>query len=101
MLTFIQSSNFSDWLNDLSDDIARVRILDRLTKATLGHFGDCEPVGEGVSEMRIHAGAGYRVYFVRTGSVVYVLLCGGNKSSQKRDIATAKKMARELKKDAK
>jgi putative addiction module killer protein len=101
MLTFIQSSAFSNWLETLTDNIARVRILDRLTKATLGHFGDCEPIGGGVSEMRIHVGAGYRLYFVRTGSVVYVLLCGGNKSSQKRDIATAKKLARELKKDTK
>jgi putative addiction module killer protein len=61
-------------------------------------FGDCEPVGEGVSEMRIHVGGGYRVYYVRTGSTVYVLLAGGVKASQTKDIAKAKKMARELKK---
>jgi putative addiction module killer protein len=62
----------------------------------LGNFGDCEPVGEGVSEMRVHVGAGYRVYFVRTGAIVYVLLTGGDKSSQRRDIARAKSMARAL-----
>ena len=101
MLTFIRSNLFINWIDGLSDDIAKARILNRLANAKLGHFGDCEPVGKGVSEMRIHAGAGYRVYFMRTGSVVYVLLCGGSKSTQKRYIATAKKLARELKKDAK
>lgn len=101
MLTFVQSSTFADWLEGLSDDVARVRILDRLTKASLGHFGDCEPIGEGVSEMRIHVGAGYRLYFVRTGTVVYVLLCGGNKSTQKRDIVTAKKLAQNIRQGAK
>jgi putative addiction module killer protein len=71
--------------------------LARLRSATFGNFGDCEPVGEGVSEMRVHVGPGYRVYFVRTGASAYVLLTGGNKSSQPQDIARAKRMARELK----
>jgi putative addiction module killer protein len=62
-----------------------------------GAFGDCQAVGEGVSEMRVHVGPGYRVYFVRTGATVYVLLTGGDKSSQKQDIARAKSMARALK----
>ena len=62
-----------------------------------GYIRDCEPVGEGVSEMRVHHGPGYRVYFVRNGLMVYVLLCGGDKASQRRDIKTAKSMARELK----
>jgi putative addiction module killer protein len=100
MLTFITSSVFADWLDGLSDNIAKANILNRLARAKLGNFGDCEPVGEGVFEMRIHSGAGYRVYYVRTGSVVYVLLCGGNKATQKRDIATAKKLARDFKKEA-
>jgi putative addiction module killer protein len=69
----------------------RPRILARLRSAMLGNFGDCEPVGEGVSEMRIHVGQGYRVYFVRMGPTIYVLLTGGDKSSQKNDIARAKK----------
>jgi len=97
MNTFIQSSNFSSWLAALSDQKAKARVLARIQSAAFGNFGDCEPVGEGVSEMRIHVGAGYRVYFVRTGSTVYVLLAGGDKSSQKKDIARAKKMAQELK----
>jgi putative addiction module killer protein len=87
----------SDWLNSLKDQKAKARILHRLSQAALGNFGDCEPVGEGVSEMRIHHGPGFRVYFVRHGAAVYVLLCGGDKSSQRRDIARAKRMARELK----
>jgi putative addiction module killer protein len=69
----------------------------RLRSATLGNFGDCEAVGQGISEMRIHAGPGYRVYYTRTGSTVYVLLAGGAKASQTKDIAKAKQMARELK----
>jgi putative addiction module killer protein len=95
--TFIRSSDFDAWLSGLADQKAKARILARLRSATFGNFGDCEPVGEGVSEMRFHFGPGYRVYFVRTGTTVYVLLAGGDKSSQKQDIAHAKNMARKLK----
>jgi putative addiction module killer protein len=70
--TFVRSSDFDAWLSNLVDQKAKARILARLASATFGNFGDCEPVGEGVSEMRIHAGAGYRVYYTRTGSTVYV-----------------------------
>jgi putative addiction module killer protein len=97
MNTLIRSSVFSDWLNGLKDQKTRARILHRLSQASLGNFGDCEPVGEGVSEMRIHHGPGIRVYFVGHGPAVYVLLGGGDKSSQRRDIARAKRMAKELK----
>jgi len=97
MNTLIQSSVFSGWLRALSDDVAKAHILRRISSAELGNFGDCEPVGEGVSEMRVHHGPGYRVYFIRRGGAIYVLLCGGNKSSQNRDIKRAKQMARELK----
>jgi len=97
MLTIVGSSDFDAWLSALADSKAKARILARLRSATLGNFGDCKPVGEGVSEMRVHVGPGYRVYFTRTGSSVYVLLIGGDKSSQQRDIARAKRMARELK----
>src|SRR5208283_4659469 len=97
MYNLIQSSVFDAWLSALTDPKAKARILARLRSAMLGNFGDCEPVGEGVSEMRIPVGAGYRVYYVRTGTTVYVLLTGGNKSSQKKDITLAKKMAREFK----
>jgi putative addiction module killer protein len=83
----------------LADLRARSRILTRLDRASLGNFGNCEPIGEGVSEMRIDVGAGYRVYFVRESGEVYVLLMGGDKSSQKRDIRTALAMARQLKQE--
>jgi putative addiction module killer protein len=97
MYTFVRSSDFDAWLSELAHPKAKARILARLRSAALGNFGDCEPVGEGVWEMRVHVGAGYRVYFVRTGATVYVLLTGGDKSSQQPDIAHAKRMARELK----
>jgi putative addiction module killer protein len=96
--TLLRSSDFDEWLSHLADQKAKARILLRLRNATLGNFGDCEAVGEGVSEMRVHVGAGYRIYYARTGSIVYVLLAGGTKASQTKDIAKAKRMARELKK---
>jgi len=95
--TLLRSSDFDAWLSHLADQKAKARILARITSATFGNFSDCESVGEGVSEMRIHVGAGYQVYYTRTGSTVYVLLAGGVKASQTKDIAKAKRMARELK----
>jgi putative addiction module killer protein len=95
--TLLRSPDFDAWLSLLADQKAKARILARLTSAALGNFGDCESVGEGVSEMRVHVGAGYRVYYKRTGSTMYVLLAGGVKASQAKDIAKAKRMARELK----
>jgi putative addiction module killer protein len=97
--TLLRSSDFDAWLTRVADQKAKARILARLRSATFGNFGDCEPVGEGVSEMRIHVGAGYRVYYTRTGSTVYVLLAGGKKASQTKDIAKAKTMAREFKRE--
>lgn len=97
MNTFHRTGEFDDWLAALKDRIGRARIVQRLDSAADGNFGDCEPVGEGVSEMRLHFGPGYRVYFTRIGEVVYLLLIGGDKSSQKRDIKRALEMARELK----
>jgi putative addiction module killer protein len=97
MNSFLRSAGFDAWLSGLADQKAKARILARLRSASLGNFGDCEPVGEGVSEMRIHFGPGYRVYFVRTQASVYVLLAGGDKSSQRRDIERAKDLARQLK----
>ena len=95
MFQLIRSSEFDRWLRQLPDSAGKARILARLRSAGFGNFGDCKPVGEGVSEMRIHAGPGYRVYFMRAGSVVYLLLNGGDKSSQSRDIAQAKDIARQ------
>ncbi len=96
MNTFLRSPEFDAWLSGMGDFRAKARILARLRSATLGNFGDCEPVGGGVSEMRIHVGPGYRLYFARIGATVYVLLCGGDKAAQKRDIQRAKRMAGEL-----
>ncbi|MFA9439417.1 type II toxin-antitoxin system RelE/ParE family toxin [Uliginosibacterium sp. sgz301328] len=96
MNTINQTSEFSTWLRELKDLAARAAIITRVQRAEAGTFGDCEPVGEGVSEMRIHVGAGYRVYFVQRGKRIYLLLCGGDKSSQKRDIKRAKEMARNI-----
>lgn len=97
MNTLLRSAEFDAWLSALTDAKAKARILHRLLSAALGNFGDCEPVGEGISELRIHVGPGYRIYFIRRGGTVYLLLCGGNKATQKRDIARAKRMARDIK----
>lgn len=96
MNTFLTTAEFDTWLSKLRDPIAKARIAIRIRSAELGNFGDCEPVGDGVSEMRIHTGAGYRVYYTRRGQVVYLLLCGGNKSSQQRDIKHAKTLLKNL-----
>jgi putative addiction module killer protein len=95
--SLLVTPEFEQWLGNMRDAKGKARILSRMDSAALGNFGDCQPVGEGVSEMRIHFGPGYRVYFMRRGSSVYVLLIGGDKSTQKRDIRRAHKMARELK----
>jgi putative addiction module killer protein len=97
MFTLIRSSLFNQWLASMADQKGKARILARLASAALGNFGDCEPVGEGVSEMRVHYGPGYRVYFVRNGATVYLLLTGGDKASQRRDIKRAKELAKALK----
>jgi putative addiction module killer protein len=96
MNTFQRTDTFDAWLAELKDKKAKARILARIRSAEAGNLGDCEPVGEGVSEMRIHYGPGYRVYFTRIGSVVYLLLSGGDKSSQSRDIRRAIQMKRAI-----
>jgi putative addiction module killer protein len=97
MKAIIQTDTYSSWFNNLRDIQARARIDARIRRAQLGNFGDVEPVGEGVSEMRIHHGAGYRVYFIQRGDEVVILLAGGDKSTQPKDIKTALFLARELK----
>ncbi len=97
MNTFLRSEIFDIWLTKLKDKAGRARILHRIRSAEQGNFGDCEPVGEGVSEMRIHVGPGYRVYFTQRGKRIYLLLLGGDKSSQRRDIRQAIELAQALK----
>ena len=80
---------FTDWLNTLRDRQAKARILARLERLEAGNFGDCEPCREGVSELRVHWGAGYRVYYARVGKAVILLLVGGDKRTQNADIGRA------------
>jgi putative addiction module killer protein len=97
MIEVRRTADFDTWLRDLRDRAARARILVRIDRLALGNAGDVKPVGEGVSELRIAYGPGYRVYFVRHGAIVVVLLCGGDKSSQSHDIARAIALAKEWK----
>ncbi len=87
---------FSKWLAELRDVRAKARILARLDSARLGNLGDSKRIGGGLNEMRVDVGPGYRLYFIRRQTYVVVLLCGGDKSTQQRDIARAKSMMREL-----
>jgi putative addiction module killer protein len=91
-----QTDVFADWYAELRDRDARARIATRIRRLSLCNPGDVKPVGGGVSEMRIDYGPGYRVYFVRRGETVFVLLCGGDKRSQDGDIARALELAREI-----
>ena len=93
-MTVVETLAFSRWLSSLEDVKGRARIVARIR--LLGHFGDCESVGEGVSELRVHFGPGYRVYLSRRGADVVVLLCGGDKGSQARDIRAAQALAKEI-----
>ena len=81
---------FEQWYDSLKDKVTKVRIRRRLDRVELGNFGDTESVGEGIYELRLHFGSGYRVYFARVGNTVMVLIGGGDKSSQNTDIAQAK-----------
>jgi putative addiction module killer protein len=84
------SSPFLEWIATLRDQMAKARIAARMRQIESGNFGDSKPVGEGVTELRIHVGAGYRVYLGRHGQNWVILLCGGDKDSQQKDIARAK-----------
>lgn len=96
MSIFLRTSEFDAWLKGLRDPIATARIAARIRSAEAGNFGDCAPVGDGVSEMRIHVGPGYRLYYCRRGEVIYLLLCAGDKSSQSKDILKAKTLLKGL-----
>jgi putative addiction module killer protein len=96
MLDLRATSEFTNWLDKLRDMRARARVQVRIERLALGNPGDVRPVGEGVSELRIDYGPGYRVYFARRGEVVIVLLAGGDKTTQPADIALALRLARGL-----
>lgn len=90
---------FTKWLDSLRNMQARSRILARLSRLEDGNFGDVQPIGEGVSELRIYCGPGYRIYFTQRGNNVVLLLVGGDKSTQSKDIKTALHLARNLEED--
>jgi putative addiction module killer protein len=96
MLEIRQTETFATWFRSLRDRRARARVQVRIDRLSLGNPGDVKPVGEGVSELRIDYGPGYRLYFVRRGETVIVLLAGGNKRTQAHDIDIALKLARTL-----
>jgi len=91
-----QTLIFQKWFRDLRDLRARAQIIRRIERAQVGNLGDVEPVGDGVSEMRIHYGPGYRVYFLQRGQDVIFLLSGGDKTSQRRDISAAIRLSKEI-----
>lgn len=95
MAELIQSSVFSTWLANLKDRQAKGRIQSRLDRLANGNPGDVKPIGEGLSEMRIDYGPGYRLYYMQRGQELIVLLCGGDKRTQDRDIKEAKRIAKE------
>jgi putative addiction module killer protein len=97
MIEIIRTDTFDHWLRDLRDARARARITARIRRLSLGNPGDVKPIGKGISEMRIDYGPGYRVYYIAKGPIVVVLLCGGDKGSQSRDIELAKSIAAQWK----
>ncbi len=96
MYTVRLTQDFQDWLDALKDRRAQLRIAARLRLAEAGSLGDWKPVAGSISEMRIDSGPGFRLYFTRRENIVVVLLCGGDKSSQKRDISRAQRIAKDL-----
>lgn len=98
MMDIRKTDIFVKWLDNLKDRRARARVLARIDRLEMGYFGDVRPVGEGVSELRIFYGPGYRVYFIQHNSVLVILLSGGDKQSQQMDIAKAKKTAKKIEK---
>jgi putative addiction module killer protein len=96
MIEVRQTEIFKNWFKHLKDRKAKARVQARIDRIEIGNVGDVASVGEGVRELRIHYGPGYRVYFVQRGQVVVILLSGGDKSSQDSDIKKAKEIARQL-----
>lgn len=96
MIEIRKTEHFANWLDNLRDIQAKARVLVRIERLASGNAGDVKPVGEGVSEMRISYDPGYRIYFIQRGSELIVLLAGGDKSSQSRDIKTAIRLAQNV-----
>ncbi len=97
MKTILRTEIFDQWLRKLKDSRGKARIIERIRSAERGNFGDSKSIGNGVFEMRINFGPGYRVYYSRIGDIVYVLLCGGSKRNQQRDITKAQDLVQLLK----
>jgi len=96
MIEIRETDEYASWFGGLRDAVAKARVLMRIRRIALGNFGDVKPVGDGISELRIDHGPGYRVYIIQQGETVVILLAGGDKSSQRRDIERAKRLARDL-----
>lgn len=96
MFEVLTTDEFDHWLSDLADERIRTKIASRVARLRFGNPGDVRPVGAGVSEMRVHHGPGYRVYYKQTQKTIIVILCGGDKSTQDGDIKRAKEMAAQL-----
>ena len=96
MIEVRRTDIFMEWIDDFRDVQARARIAKRIDRLALGNFGDAKSVGGAVFELRFDFGPGYRIYYTRLGNVVVILLCGGDKGSQDRDISRAKLMAKEI-----
>lgn len=94
-ITVVQTKEFRIWLDSMKDRRARVRIDDRLRRLANGNFGDTKSIGDGVQELRLHFGPGYRIYYIWKDGLLVILLMGGDKSSQARDIAKAKRLAKD------
>ena len=97
MLQILRTSDFDAWISGLRDKVGQKQVLARLARLSMGHWGDCRPVGGEVTELRVDSGPGYRVYCWKDGATVVVALGGGDKSSQDRDIARAQGMVQLLK----
>jgi putative addiction module killer protein len=97
MIEIRETEVFKKWFESIKDRKTRSIIDVRIRRISLGNFGDVEPVGKGVSELKIDYGAGYRIYFIKRGNIVVILLCGGDKSSQERDIYSAHELAKIVK----
>ena len=93
MIDIRQTDSFRNWLGDLKDGIAVKAVKRRIARVQIGLFGDCKALGGGLHELRVDHGPGYRVYFLRQGSILVILLCGGDKSTQSRDIDRARALA--------